>query len=177
MKAPEPLSPKDKFDYTMKHFTMVADQRVKTFHFYVIVSAAAATVSLTVAWREDISRVALCLIGTAHVIIALVFWLIDVHGYRILGICAEALADLERSYIDGISERLVTEDRRKNRRGFLGFFSYRNCFAALFLTHAAFGALFAWHPDWLITKNRPNQTLEPTPLCVTPPAAREPRRP
>lgn len=157
--SPDKLSPKDRFDYAMKHFCMVADQRVKTFNFYVIASAAAATASVAVATRPDIPRVTFCVIGTAHIFIAFVFWLIDFRGCSILSISSDALADLEKTYIDGISERQINEDRRQNKQGFRKLISYRTCFFLIFLVHALFGALFAWHPSWLLASNQLNKPV------------------
>ena len=161
MNKTEQLSTKDKFDYVMKHFTLIADQRVKTFNFYVVASAAAVSASAAIASRAEIPRITLCIVGTAHVFIALVFWLIDLRGCRILRISSDALAELERIHIDGLHERLINEDKERNRSGFSRLVSYRWCFLAIFVVHASFGVLFAWHPDWLLSKT-PNQTLQPT---------------
>lgn len=151
MSPVEKLSAKDKFDYVMKHFALISDQRVKTFNFYVIASAAAVSASVAVAARADITQNAIRIIGGAHVFIAIVFWLIDVRGCRILAISAEALAALEKAHLNGLSEQLINEDARRNKEGAWGFISYRMCFLMIFLVHAAFGLLFAFHSEWLIS--------------------------
>jgi len=37
-------------DYAMKHFLFIADQRIKTFNFYVILLAASGGATIQLAW-------------------------------------------------------------------------------------------------------------------------------
>lgn len=154
-KKPSALTEKDRFDYAMKHFTMVADQRMKTFHFYLISCAAAVTASFALAGKPNLPQSAFCIIGTAHLVIAIVFMIVDFRGCRMLRIASDSLQSLENEFLDGINERQVCEDVRKNKKGLWYFISYRFAFFGVFALHGAFGVLFAWKHSWILPLAHP----------------------
>lgn len=145
----EKLSPKDRFDYAMRHFAMVADQRLKTFNFYLIACAAAVSASLALGSKTGVPRVTYCVIGSAHVAIAVVFFLIDWRGCRILRIATDSLRSLEREFLAGINEQQICEDQRRNKSNLWHIVSYRSAFRIVFAAQAVFGILFAWRQSAL----------------------------
>jgi hypothetical protein len=82
-------------DYAMKHFTFIADQRMRTFNFYLIV--AATTTGATIQMRDRLSSGQSIILGIAHLVIAIVFAMIEHRNLRLLLLCRSALTVVERS--------------------------------------------------------------------------------
>jgi len=141
------ISDKDRLDYAWKHFALIADQRVKTFNFYIIVLLAAFSATIGVLKSGVIPRHTFCLIGCAHIFIAGVFALIDLRGCRLLKVAADGLKEIERSEAFDGRAKLMLEDDRANKRGMRRLVSYRVAFGITFLAQAAFGLFLAWRPD------------------------------
>jgi hypothetical protein len=90
----EKFSEKDYFEYAWKHFTVIADQRLKTFNFYIII--VAASIAATVAAVEKTKSYGLMLAcGLMHPVCALVFFLVDERSRRLVNIPKEKLMQFE----------------------------------------------------------------------------------
>lgn len=143
------ITDKERLDYAWKHFALIADQRMKTFNFYVIILAGTFTGTVAALMRDGIHRRTFCLIGTAHLLISVIFALIDIRSCRILRISADALAAIERSPAFAGQPLLIEEDRIRNKKGVRHFISYRWAFLLAFAAQFVFGVLLAWTPRLL----------------------------
>lgn len=157
------ITDKDRLDYAWKHFALIADQRMKTFNFYVIILAGSFTGTVAALMREGVHRRTFCLIGTAHLLIAVIFALIDWRSCRILQISANALAAIERSPAFAGQPLLIQEDRDKNKKGWRHLVSYRWAFLGAFAAQFAFGVLLAWKPQFLALPLSSQQSSQRTP--------------
>ena len=143
------ITDKERLDYAWKHFALIADQRMKTFNFYVIILAGSFTGTVAALMREGAHHRTFCLIGTAHLLIAVIFAVIDERSCRILRISADALAAIEQSPAFAGQSLLIQEDRIRNKKGLRYLISYRSAFRAAFFAQLAFGVLLAWKPQFL----------------------------
>jgi hypothetical protein len=139
------ITDKDRLDYYWKHFALIADQRVKTFNFYIIVLLAAfgATVS---AFKPPLHRYLYCLIGTGHMFIAIVFGMIEFRGKAILEISREALRQIESSPAFGTGFKPMTTEHESKATGIRHYVTYGNAFTLIFAGHFLFGFLVAAWP-------------------------------
>ena len=142
------ITDKERLDYAWKNFSLIADQRIKTFNFYIIVLIAAFSATIS-ALDKDLSRHLYCVIGLAHMYIAALFFVIDVRGVRILRICRSALDEIEESQAFRGHRKLSLTDKRKNRKGAGSLISYRSAFWATFAFQFAFGVVVAAKPNWI----------------------------
>jgi hypothetical protein len=85
---------RDYFDYAWKHFTLIADQRLKTFNFYIII--VAAFTAATVAGFDKANHFWLMVAcGLLHVVCSAVFFLIDERSRRLVNTPKQALIAIE----------------------------------------------------------------------------------
>lgn len=117
----EQASLQAQMDYSMKHFLFIADQRIKTFNFYVILLAASAgaTLQLTTAYSPR----AFVGLSLFHLLIAVVFFFIERRNLRLLEICQRALMRLEAKLGWPTASRLASVDNRRSSQ--CPLFSYR----------------------------------------------------
>lgn len=141
------ITDKERLDYAWKHFALVADQRIKTFNFYIIILAAAVSGTISaMSPKVSLSPEQFRLMGVAHMLIALVFFLIDLRGCRILAIVSDALAEIEESPAFRDCKKLILEDRFRNKQGTWQFISYRWSFGITFAAQFLFGFLLLCDP-------------------------------
>jgi len=118
---------KEQFDYATKQFFFIADQRIKTFHFYVIVASAAtaATFQLT----KEFDRLGYLSLCAAHVVIVAVFLVIEKRNLRLLTTCKGAILYLES--VSGWHEDvcMATRDAREST---VAYSTYRNAIRIAF---------------------------------------------
>jgi hypothetical protein len=145
------ITPKDHLDYAWKHFALIADQRVKTFNFYIIVVLAAFGATLG-AIKPSTPRHLYCLIGVGHIFIVAVFGMIEARGRMILDIAKRALREIEGSADYGEAYRPMTEDDRSRSKGPGGLITYGNAFLLTFLGHFLFGFLIAAWPGLFVVR-------------------------
>lgn len=134
------LTEKDRLDYAWKYFALIADQRIKTFNFYIIVLIASFGGTLS-AISQSFSAQIWILLGVAHMIVALIFWLIDVRSCKMLDISSNALVEIEESDSFKGKRTLLLEDRKMHKIGCSKLLSYRYIFLATFCIQGAFGLL------------------------------------
>lgn len=134
------LSIKDKMDYAMKHFSFIADQRVKTFNFYIIILAASTGATITASQRIN-QPAAFVATGVFHVFFAFIFWMIDKRSRRLLLIAKDGLRTIEESESWPSDCRLAVRDHQE-LAGFKNwFFSFTMAFRITFLGQFLFGLL------------------------------------
>jgi hypothetical protein len=145
------ITEKERLDYAWKHFALIADQRVKTFNFYVIVLLAAFSATIS-AMKTGTPRPIFFFIGCGHIFIAGIFALIDVRGCRMLAIATDALKEIESSSaFEGVA-KLMVEDTKRNKHGLMYGISYRVAFGLTFFAQALFGLLIAWCPSFFVAR-------------------------
>jgi hypothetical protein len=135
------ISEKDRFEYAWKHFSFISDQRIKTFHFYVILltaplAAMFSTRAATANWAV------LMVFAFWNAAMALVFAIIDFRNRTLLGIAKTALVHFERSK-EWRGHRLLLVDSRKQKRIYR-LLSYTAAFHSLFLAQLSFAVGLVW---------------------------------
>lgn len=170
----KPLVPiKERLDYAMKHFTFIADQRIKTFNFYVILLAASTGATLTAAQKVT-STAVFVTTGLLHISFAAIFFVIDQRSRRLLAVSKVSLLALESS--DGWPEdsRLVVRDSEEMKNFWNRVFSYTSAFRVTFILQLILG-LAVIYCGVFIEHSRPS-TLQPQQqlksLPIPPPAIR-----
>lgn len=147
------ITNKERLDYVWKHFALIADQRVKTFNFYIIVlgGAVAATITLM---HDPIPKSLLNTVGYAHLLIAAAFCIFDLRAYLILRAAKAALREAEvYGGFSGSGRLFINEHAPKVRWGKLSrLISYSTGFWALFAAHAYFGLKIIFSPASLGAK-------------------------
>ncbi|WP_395746629.1 hypothetical protein [Prosthecobacter sp.] len=146
-KKPPSITDKERFDYAWKHFALIADQRIKTFNFYIIVLLAAFGGTISNLVRSDLPRHDFCLIGFAHICAAVIFWAIDSRSCRMLQVAVDALTEIESSPAFEGKIKLMLEDRKRNKHGLWHLLSYRVAFKATFVLQLIFGFALALNPS------------------------------
>lgn len=96
VKESESLSLKDHMDYAWKHFALLADQRMRTFNFYVAVLTALVAITLTTLSKKS-DDVQLQLLGFGHAAFGILFLLIDYRSRKLIDVAAVALRSFENS--------------------------------------------------------------------------------
>ena len=128
------FSEKDYFEYAWKHFTVIAEQRLKTFNFYIII--VAASIAATVAAVEKTKAFWLIFsCGVLHIVCAAVFFLIDERSRRLINIPKQRLIIFEEQN----EWELFRKDTTLQKGWWNKVASYTAAFRAAFLSQAIFG--------------------------------------
>ncbi len=90
---PERLSLTAQGEYVTQQFICCSDQRMKTFNYYAILVAAATTAS--VAAYERCPWPLLFCVGAGHVVMATIFFMIDIRNTRLVHSAREAMRHFE----------------------------------------------------------------------------------
>ena len=135
---------KDLRDYAWDYFSLHAEQRLKTFHFFILISAFIFT-SCAAITRFIESSMLLALPMFAISILAFVFWELDKRNKQLVRVGEESLKEIESKLIEkGLSVELCPftneENKTRNIRNnkFLNL-SYSNCFGLVFLSFGLTG--------------------------------------
>ena len=157
-KKPPSITDKERFDYAWKHFALIADQRIKTFNFYIIVLLASFGGTISSLIRNDLPRHDFYLIGFAHICAAVIFWAIDSRSCRMLQVAVDALTEIESSPAFEGKCKLMLEDQKRNKHGLWHLLSYRVAFKATFVLQLIFGFALALNPSAFLSdpKNPPS---------------------
>ena len=130
------FSKKDYFDYAWKHFTVIADQRLKTFNFYIIIVGASVAATAS-AYKNDKPFWLLLVCGALQVVCALIFFLIDQRSLRLINGPKKILASMEEE----AGWELFRADIAGQRRFRNKISSYTFAFRIAFAAQCAFGLL------------------------------------
>ena len=133
----EEITTAARLDYAMKHFVFIADQRIKTFNYYAILLAASGGATITVV--EKITSIGLIICGALHLLIALMFFMIDKRNMRLLKIAKDGLVFVESSEPWPPELRLATRDGEESQSKAGRFFRYRTAFNIAFAAQAVLG--------------------------------------
>lgn len=97
----------DEKQFVWEHFKFNADQRLKGFNFFVLLSIFADGGVFT-ALEKGLEPVLLVVLGFFIVMLSIVFWLVDTRSQRLLELTIPALKEFEVSF--GPSSRLFSID-------------------------------------------------------------------
>lgn len=153
------IGSKERFDYAWKHFALIADQRVKTFHFYVIVLAGSFAWTLPLLNDATMRTQDFFGLGVIHAVIAYSFFMIDRRGCELLDIATRALVEFESSSAFAGKRTLLLEDHKRNLESNGKRPTYRMAFTLLFRMHLYCGIVLALVPEWLSPYGKNNINL------------------
>ncbi len=145
---------KDLRDYAWKYFSLHADQRIKTFNFYVILATFAVGGMLT-AVKDSAPPWAIAIVGAILAALSFVFWKLDVRNKELVNHGEAALKRLEQEsgYEDENSEPHVfnilikeehnTDTKKSEAKGDWPkcYMTYSDCFFAVFRLFGFGGAI------------------------------------
>ena len=132
-----------------RHFAIHADQRLKMFQFYITISTALFGAGIFL-FRAGQNDVAIILLGLLALFFSFVFWKLDVRTSILVKNAEDAIKHLDESIdlpnIDGEPNplKLFTRDDFRNSspsRVHRFRFSYRRCFALVFVVIGCLGIL------------------------------------
>ena len=87
-------STKDQLDYAMKHFSFIADQRMKAFNFYIILFAASIAATMSAMDRLP-KKTGFVTCGIIHILVAGVFFIMDQRSRRLVKLSLKAVRRIE----------------------------------------------------------------------------------
>lgn len=137
-------------EYAWKYFSLHAEQRLKTFHFFVVLSAVISGAILTIA--KDIANVS-CAAPMAYLLsfLAFIFWKLDQRNKELIKRGESALKAIENN-IELTEDNLSTvhlfsseETKTDSKKRFPSVslleahFSYTNCFNWVFFVFGMSG--------------------------------------
>lgn len=129
--------------YLWEHYRFNAEQRLKGFNFFVVLSMFAEGGIFT-AVEKGFHPLSLALLGGFVVILVVVFWLVDARSRELLSLATPGLKQLEQDLPE--KSRLFTRD--SDRRGVLAryTFAFRTLLIAQFIfgTGVAAYGLYQW---------------------------------
>lgn len=123
----------DEWQYLWDHFKFNAEQRLKGFNFFVLLSIFADGGVFT-AIDKQFNPVLLALLGSFIIILALVFWLVDLRSQHLLRLTIPGLKELEKGFPE--HSRLFAKD--SGRHGII--VRYSTAFRVLIFCQFIFGA-------------------------------------
>ena len=132
---------KNIFDCAWKHFDVIADQRLRTFNFYIVLLAASVGASLNAVEKQPDPFVYF-VIGLFCVAIGLIFFIIEVRSRRLLQIPKGVLSKMEIGDHWPHEYRLFSKDNLYDLPWYKRLISYSFAFRATFALHMAYGFVF-----------------------------------
>lgn len=125
-------------DLVWDHFKFNAEQRLRGFNFFVLLSIFADGGVFT-ALEKDLNPKLLVLLGLFIVLLAIVFWLVDTRSRQLLNLTIPALKEIESGFPD--SYRLFAIDAAAQGT----FIRYTFAIRVLFAAQLVFGLGVAWY--------------------------------
>jgi len=125
-------------EYLWQHFSFNAEQRLKAFDFFVVLSVF-GNGGVFAAVEKNLHGVAFVLIGGFIIILTLIFWIIDKRSQGLLQLAVPGLKEFEKQFPE--HSRLFALDSSRKYK----FFRYTNAFSALFILESIFGAGVIWY--------------------------------
>ncbi|GAA5445958.1 hypothetical protein Misp06_04165 [Microbulbifer sp. NBRC 101763] len=132
--------------YLCEHYRFAADQRLKVFNFFVVLTMFVEGGIFT-AVEKNFHPLILALLGGFVVILVTVFWLMDIRSRQLLKLAVPALKTLEQNFPE--EARIFSNDAI--RRGDLARYTF--AFRVLLVGQLIFGfgvAAYGLH-HWYVT--------------------------
>ncbi|WP_050025224.1 hypothetical protein [Verrucomicrobium sp. BvORR034] len=143
IRVSEPLLLKDQMDYAMKHFTFIADQRLKTFNFYAILLAASVAATMAMIDRA-FQMQAYMICGGFHILVPVLFLIIERRNLQLLSVAREGLQAIEVNAGWPVAARLSRRDSENTKGWRSKLLSYRVAFVLTYSCQFLFGALILY---------------------------------
>lgn len=118
-------------NYLWQHFVFNAEQRLKAFNFFVILSVF-ANGGVFAAAEKNLHGVVFILIGGFVVVSSVVFWMIDTRSQELLQLAVPGLKEFEKQFPE--HSRLFARDSLRPK-----YVRYTYAFRALFALQLIFG--------------------------------------
>lgn len=118
-------------NYLWQHFVFNAEQRLKAFNFFVILSVF-ANGGVFAAAEKNLHGVVFILIGGFVVVSSVVFWMIDARSQELLQLAVPGLKEFEKQFPE--HSRLFARDSLRPK-----YVRYTYAFRALFALQLIFG--------------------------------------
>jgi len=118
--------------YLCEHYRFNAEQRLKVFNFFVVLSMFADGAVFT-AVEKEFHPLILLLLGGLVIIVSAVFWLVDARSRQLLSLAVPGLKALEQHFSE--EARLFDRDSRTQGR----IVRYTFAFRALIFGQLLFG--------------------------------------
>lgn len=128
------LTEKDHFEYAWRHFTVIADQRLKTFNFYIIMVAAGVAATLAAFEKKEAAWIMFS-VGVLNMVCAVVFFLIDERSRRLVEIPKMVLIEFEEAK----DWKLFRTDAALQKTLWHKITSYTSAFRLAFFSQFVFG--------------------------------------
>ncbi|WP_054033150.1 hypothetical protein [Desulfatitalea tepidiphila] len=146
-------------DHAWKYFQLHADQRIKTFNFYLILCALISGALTAILKDASDIRVGIPL-ALLLPFLSFIFWKLDLRNKQLIGHGEQALKHIENLFeVDDEADKphllkiFNCEDHvTKGLKRSTPFFTYSTCFHLVFLTFGLSGVVLAW---WLLGKPFP----------------------
>jgi len=144
----DPETRRELRDYAWNYFAFHADQRLRTFNFFLALVTVIVGGLIAILSNSDRPILGLPL-AAALVVVAVIFWLLDERNHDLLTGSETALKSIEASMSDlkepcspgelqlFLREKHETDKRKKSARLF--YFTYHSSFRLVFLIVAAVG--------------------------------------
>jgi hypothetical protein len=134
------------WDYAWNYFSVHADQRLKTFHYYLIVCAGIGAVVAAMCRTPQLIWAAGILLIVSFPLLSLIFWRLDVRNQQLVGHGEAAIKHLEKqmNVVDGDEGlphvlRIMTHEEFVTKRDLP--FRYSHCLGAAFLALTVGGGI------------------------------------
>lgn len=118
--------------YLCEHYRFNAEQRLKVFNFFVVLSMFADG-GVFAAVEKEFHPLILMLLGGFVVIVSVVFWLVDARSRQLLSLAVPGLKALEQNFSE--EARVFARDSRSHGR----VVRYTFAFRALIIGQLLFG--------------------------------------
>ena len=131
---------KDIFEIAWKHFEVIAEQRLKAFHFYVLMLAASVGASLT-ALEKHAEFFVVLICGLFCIGSSLAFLVIEIRTRRLIQIPKDVMTALEIGDHWPQNLRLFSVDNLRQERLWKSMVSYSAAIRGTMVAHLVFGIL------------------------------------
>lgn len=122
----------DEGQYLWDHFKSNADQRLKAFNFFVLLSTFANGGVFT-AIEKGFGSFVIAMLGLFITILSMVFWLVDARSKQLLQLAIPGMMEVEKQFPE--HSRLFAIDAEKQGR----FIRYTFAFRVLIIAQMLFG--------------------------------------
>jgi len=119
-------------NYLWQHFVFNAEQRLKAFNFFVILSVF-ANGGVFAAAEKNLHGAMFVLIGGFVAVSSAIFWMIDARSQELIELAVPGLKEFETQFPE--HSRLFARDSVRSKR----YVRYTNAFRALFVLQLIFG--------------------------------------
>jgi hypothetical protein len=135
-------------DHAWDYFALHADQRLKTFHFYILLETGLVAAMLVAARAGTFNIWTYWVIGIFMVLLSFVFWKIDQRTKGMIKVSEEVLKEFEHQVTIALPNNNITKYAPFSNdpqvsglvgKSLFGVLSYSTCFGIVFVSFATLG--------------------------------------